>query len=399
MKKRVVIGLSGGVDSSVAAWLLKEEGYDVTGLFMKNWHDTTGLIQSECSWEDDIMFAEMVAKKLGIPFCTVDLSKPYREKIVDYMFAEYKKGRTPNPDVLCNREIKFSSFAIEAKKLGGEYVATGHYCQKEVIDSGQRKVYKLLAGKDKNKDQSYFLCQINQKQLEYALFPVGKLTKPEVRAIADRLGLATAQRKDSQGICFVGKVHLPTFLMQKLKAKKGAVVLIPSDFARIDRGNYYPDYFVSGKELELLSQPYMFAEGSGKIIGEHNGAHFFTIGQRKGINIGGFREPLFVIGNDTDRNLLYVGEGDSHPGLYRKGLFVRDDEIHWIRDDCEMAFNEMREYKVRIRYRQPLQKAKLFRREKGLYIIFQNHQRGITPGQFAAWYDGEELIGSGVINA
>ena len=398
MKKRVVIGLSGGVDSSVAAWLLKENGYDVTGLFMKNWHDTTGLLQSDCHWEDDIMFAELVARKLDIPFVSVDLSGPYRKKVVDYMFSEYEKGRTPNPDILCNREIKFDSFSDEARKLGGDFVATGHYCRKEIIESTDKKTYRLLCGKDDNKDQSYFLCQLSQEQLEYALFPVGNLTKPEVRAIADKLGLATAHRKDSQGICFVGKVHLPTFLQQKLKAKNGSVVEIPADFDHNLWGAGLPQDGIDENYLIAASEPHHFTAGSGRFIGEHNGAHFFTIGQRKGINIGGYKEPLFVIGNDITNNLIFVGEGQSHPGLYRKGLFIRSDEIHWIRRDLEMKENETREYDVRIRYRQPLQKAKLFRKKSGMYIIFHKLQRGIAPGQFAAWYGGEELMGSGVIN-
>jgi len=398
VKTKVVIGLSGGVDSSVAAWLLKESGYEVTGLFMKNWHDTTGLLQSECHWEDDIMFAEMVAKKLQIPFHSVDLSGPYRERVVDYMFSEYEKGRTPNPDVLCNREIKFDSFAEEAGKLGADFVATGHYCRKETLPAGDDTIYRLLAGKDENKDQSYFLCQLSQKQLSTALFPVGDLTKPEVRAIAGKLGLATANRKDSQGICFVGKVHLPTFLQQKLKAKNGPVVEVPFSF---DHQVWHPGYRdgnVDETELITASQPYDFSKSPGRIIGEHNGAHFYTMGQRKGINIGGFREPLFVIGADVEKNILYVGEGQSHPGLYRKGLKIREDEIHWVRKDLEMQPDEVRDYDVRIRYRQPLQKARLYRKANAIYIIFSKLQRSIAPGQFAAWYDGEELIGSGVID-
>lgn len=395
----MVIGLSGGVDSSVAAWLLKENGYDVTGLFMKNWNDTTGLLKSECHWEDDLMFAELVARKLDIPFFSVDLSVPYRKRVVDYMFSEYEKGRTPNPDVLCNREIKFDSFAVEAKKLGGDFVATGHYCRKEIIETADKKVYRLLCGIDENKDQSYFLCQLSQEQLGYSLFPVGNLTKPEVRAIADSLGLATARRKDSQGICFVGKVHLPTFLQQKLEAKKGSIVEIPADFAHKHWDPGYPGNHVDINYLISASEPHQYESGSGRVIGEHNGAHFFTIGQRKGINIGGYKEPLFVIGKNITTNLLFVGEGQSHEGLYRKGLFIRIDEIHWIRRDLEMKEGEAREYEVRIRYRQPLQKAKLFRENNGIYIIFYKLQRGIAPGQFAAWYDGEELLGSGVINS
>jgi tRNA-specific 2-thiouridylase len=396
--KKVVIGLSGGVDSSVAAWLLKEDGYDVTGLFMKNWHDTTGLLQSDCHWEDDLMFADMVARKLNIPFFSVDLSEPYSKRVVDYMFAEYEKGRTPNPDVLCNREIKFDSFAEEARKLGGDYVATGHYCRKEIIKSGEITIYRLLAGNDDNKDQSYFLCQLSQEQLAYSLFPAGHLTKPEVRRIADKLGLPTAHRKDSQGICFVGKVDLPTFLQQKLKAKRGSVIEIPGDFNHQFWHTGYPDKADNEEFLISASEPHKYDPDSGKTIGEHNGAHFFTIGQRKGINIGGYKEPLFVIGSDIANNLLYVGEGQSHPGLYRKGLFIRSDEIHWVRRDLEMSIDDIRDYEVRIRYRQPLQKAKLFRRKNGMYIIFHKLQRGIAPGQFAAWYDGEELLGSGVIN-
>jgi tRNA-specific 2-thiouridylase len=398
MKKRVVIGLSGGVDSSVAAWRLKEDGYDVTGLFMKNWHDTTGLLQSDCHWKDDIMFAEMVARKLDIPFYSVDLSEPYRKRVVDYMFSEYEKGRTPNPDVLCNREIKFDSFADEAHKLGGDFVATGHYCRKESVHSGDKTIYRLIAGKDENKDQSYFLCQLSQEQLEYGLFPVGALTKPEVRRIADNLGLPTAHRKDSQGICFVGKVHLPTFLQQKLAVKKGCIIEIPGDFIHRLWQPGLPETSTGEDELKSAAEPHRFNSGSGKIIGEHNGAHFFTIGQRKGINIGGYKEPLFVIGTNISDNLLFTGEGQSHPGLYRKGLFVRDNEIHWIRRDLEMKPDEVRDYEVRIRYRQPLQKARLFRKRNGMYIIFQKLQRGIAPGQFAAWYDGEELLGSGVID-
>lgn len=399
MKAKVVIGLSGGVDSSVAAWLLKKEGYNVTGLFMKNWHDTTGLLQSGCHWEDDLMFAEMVARKLDIPFKFVDLSGPYKDRVVEYMFSEYEKGRTPNPDILCNREIKFDSFAAEARKLGADFVATGHYCRKDSVQTGKEKIYRLLAGRDENKDQSYFLCQLSQEQLGYALFPVGSLTKPEVRGIADELGLATAHRKDSQGICFVGKVHLPTFLQQKLEARKGLIIEVPKDFPGMEWHPGLPPDDYDESKLISASEPHQFVQESGKAVGEHNGAHFFTIGQRKGINIGGYNDPLFVLGTDVKRNLLYVGEGQSHPGLYRKGLFIRNEDIHWIRTDLEMKKQETRDYEVRIRYRQPLQRAKLFRKESGIYIIFQKLQRGVAPGQFAAWYSGDELIGSGVIDS
>jgi tRNA-specific 2-thiouridylase len=398
VKKKVVIGLSGGVDSSVAAWVLKEQGYDVTALFMKNWHDSTGLLLSDCHSEDDIMFAAMVSKKIDIPFHQVDLSEPYRKRVVDYMFSEYEKGRTPNPDILCNREIKFDSFVNEAVKLGADYVATGHYCRKESIEVDGKTIYRLLAGKDSNKDQSYFLCQVNQQQLEKALFPIGEMTKPEVRNIAEKAGLATAQRKDSQGICFVGKVHLPTFLQQKLEAKKGIIIEITdTDLYPVSLCGL-PKNETSGDVLSSMAAPFPYDPSLGKNIGTHNGAHFFTIGQRKGMNVGGHKEALFVIGTDVEKNIIYVGEGQSHPGLFRKGLLVRNDEIHWIRPDLEMRTGECRDYMVRIRYRQLLQGARLFRRDEGIYIIFDNVQRGIAPGQFAAWYDNEEVIGSGVID-
>ena len=378
---------------------MKEQGHEVEGLFMRNWNDTTGLLQSDCHWEDDLMFAEMVARKIGIPFHFVDLSEPYRKRIIDYMFKEYEKGRTPNPDILCNREIKFDSFAEEAHKLGGDFVATGHYCRKDELNRQGKRIFRLLAGIDENKDQSYFLCQLSQYQLSQALFPIGSLTKPDVRKIAADLGLATAHRKDSQGICFVGKVHLPTFLQQKLEVKKGDIVEIKRRVEEVEEveggssGNLLTDDL-----LIKLTTPETYRPSEGAVIGTHNGAHFFTIGQRKGINIGGYEKPLFVIATDVERNILYVGEGQSHPGLYRKGLFIRKDEVHWIRPDLAMKEGDNREYLVRIRYRQPLQKAELLLRRDGMYIIFNKLQRGITPGQFAAWYDGDEVIGSGVIH-
>jgi tRNA-specific 2-thiouridylase len=398
VKKKVVIGLSGGVDSSVAAWVLKDQGYDVTGLFMKNWHDTTGLIQSECHWEDDLMFAEMVAKKIGIPFHQVDLSEPYRQRVVDYMFSEYEKGRTPNPDVLCNREIKFDSFAEEAWKLGGEYVATGHYCRKEEISSKGKIIYRLLSGADKNKDQSYFLCQLTQEQLGRALFPIGNMIKPEVRKIAAKLGLPTAERKDSQGICFVGKVHLPTFLQQKLETREGKIVEIKNTKQFPEFTDEIPDMNISDTMLSDLTRPYIYDPSEGEVIGTHTGAHYFTIGQRKGMNVGGHKEALFVIGTDIEKNIIYVGEGQEHPGLNRKGLFIRNDEVHWIREDKKMVPGESHDFMVRIRYRQPLQNARLYCRVNGIYIIFNKLQRGIAPGQFAAWHEGDEVIGSGVID-
>jgi tRNA-specific 2-thiouridylase len=398
MKNKVVVGLSGGVDSSVAAWLLKEQGYEVEGLFMINWHDSRGLLKAECPYDEDITFAEMVARKLKIRLRTVDLSEEYRSRVVDYMFREYAVGRTPNPDVLCNREIKFDSFVREALKHGADYVATGHYCRREVTETAGGQVNRLLAGLDRNKDQSYFLCQVSQRQLDNVLFPVGSLTKPDVRKIAIDLGLATADRKDSQGICFVGKVDLPVFLQQKLEAKKGRVINVAQDHPFRNWPDGLPGNDVLSGELAMMAAPHAMNPGDGVTAGVHNGAHFYTVGQRKGLNLGGYREPLFVLGTDTLNNLVYVGEGQLHEGLYRKGLFIRTQEIHWIRTDLAMAPGESRDYEVRIRYRQPLQHARVFARDEGYYIIFDRSQRGITPGQFAAWYDGEELLGSGAIH-
>lgn len=390
---RVVVGLSGGVDSSVAAYLLKMQGHEVIGLFMVNWHERVGALTSACTWEDDALIARMVAKKLDIPFHIVDLSEHYKKRVVDYMFAEYQAGRTPNPDVLCNREIKFDIFMDEALKFGADYVATGHYCRKTEFIAGNSRVYQLLAGKDPNKDQSYFLCQLNQDQLAKALFPIGDLLKPEVREIARREALPTAERKDSQGICFVGKVDLPTFLQQQLTAKIGNVIEIPDTFIQRKK-----NIELTEDNFRKLCFAYPLKPWHGKVIGEHQGAHFFTIGQRKGLNIGGYVEPLFVIGTDVHRNIVYVGEGQNHPGLYRCGLFIQDSDLHWIREDLCMNPGDIREYDIRIRYRQPLEKATIYRKLDGAWIIFENEQRGITSGQFAAWYNGDELIGSGVIS-
>ena len=388
---RVVVGLSGGVDSSVAAYLLKQQGHEVIGLFMRNWHDTTGTLEGDCPWYDDQVFAELVAKRLDIEFHYVDLSTEYRKRVVDYMFSEYEAGRTPNPDVLCNREIKFDVFLKEALKLGAEKVATGHYCRlDEWIDNEGAKHYKLLAGSDTNKDQSYFLCQLTQEQLSYAMFPIGDLLKPEVRRIAEEQKLATAKRKDSQGICFVGKVDLPVFLQQKLKAKEGNVHEILPHSPRFVRECAADDY-------KTLSEPYRLTVRDGKKIGTHQGAHFYTIGQRKGLGIGGRKESLFVIGTDVEQNVVFVGEGDNHPGLYRKVLSIRTEEVHWVDNIDAMTVGERRRYSVRIRYRQPLQQAELVMDSEGLYIIFDEAQRGITAGQFAACYDGDNLVGSGVI--
>ena len=386
---RVVVGLSGGVDSSVAAYLLKEQGHEVIGLFMRNWHDTTGTLEGDCPWHDDQVFAELVAKRLDIPFRFVDLSEEYKRRVVDYMFSEYEQGRTPNPDVLCNREIKFDVFLKEALKMGADYVATGHYCQKatEIVDG--REVYRLVAGADKNKDQSYFLCQLTQEQLRYALFPIGHMLKPEVRAIAAEQKLATAKRKDSQGICFVGKVDLPVFLQQQLAARQGNVhEILPS----------WRGYGLErGDDLATQSEPFRYTVRDGKKIGTHNGAHFYTIGQRKGLGIGGRKESLFVLATDVKENVIYVGEGDSHPGLYRSVLRIKPEEVHWVDPTQRMTEGERRRYDVRIRYRQALQGAELVAQADGLYLLFDEPQRGVAAGQFAAWYDGEVLVGSGVI--
>ena len=388
--KRVVVGLSGGVDSSVAAYLLKEQGYDVIGMFMKNWHDDSVTISKECPWLDDSNDAMIVAQQLGIPFQAIDLSQEYKERIVDYMFAEYQRGRTPNPDVLCNREIKFDIFLKAALKLGADYIATGHYARKAESQILGRKVYRLLAGLDPNKDQSYFLCQLTQEQLSKALFPVGELLKPDVRALARKAGLTTAEKKDSQGLCFIGKVHLPDFLQQRLEAKKGKVVEIPAD-ATVFQNGYTND------DLAHITQSYALAPELGEVVGDHNGAHFYTIGQRRGLNLGGFEKPLFVIGTNTDTNIIYAGMGEDHPGLYRQGLFIPPHDEHWVREDLSLQTFESRKYTARIRYRQPLEPCILHKREEGLYVVFDKPQRGVASGQFAAWYEGDELMGSGVI--
>lgn len=387
---RVVVGLSGGVDSSVAAYLLKEQGYDVIGIFMKNWHDESVVINNECPWVEDSNDALIVAEKLRIPFRVLDLSKEYKQRIVDYMFAEYQAGRTPNPDVLCNREIKFDVFLKAALQLGAEFVATGHYAQKDTLTKNGKTIYRLLAGKDPNKDQSYFLCQLTQEQLAKALFPVGNLLKSEVRAIAKKADLITAEKKDSQGLCFVGKVRLPEFLQQKLAPKKGKVIEIDANSPIFQKNG-------QTENLHALTEPYHFQQSDGKVIGEHIGAHFFTIGQRKGLNIGGKAKPLFVIATDVTENIVYVGQGHDHPALHRKGLRVHNHQVHWVREDLRMQIGETRNYLARIRYRQPLCKATLCQKSDFLYVIFDKPQEAITPGQFVVWYEDNELIGSGVI--
>ena len=459
-KIKVCVGLSGGVDSSVAALLLKQQGYDVFALFMQNWHDASATLHGDCEWEEDRFVAELVARKIGIPFYFVDLSKEYRQRVVDYMFDEYEKGRTPNPDVLCNREIKFDAFLKCARKLGADYVATGHYCRKEVTEGPEGPIFRILAGTDMNKDQSYFLCQLTQEQLSQAMFPIGDIVKPEVRRLAHEADLPSADKKDSQGICFVGKVDLPTFLQQKLKPCEGDIVeifdayyseneqyafikdtlmsILTEDVSQV---KMITDYVSEDKALPatVVECPYSMERISslsddillrlsepvrydlkfetetyrsgrkhvkktrykdnpyGKIIGRHDGAQFYTIGQRKGLNIGGHKDSVFVIETDIPNNIIYVGEGHTHKGLSRSCLRISPDEIHWIRPDLRMKEGEIRRYRVRIRYRQPLQDATVIMRSNGLYILFDSPQIGITPGQFAVWYDGDEMLGSGVI--
>lgn len=386
---RVVVGLSGGVDSSVAAHLLLEQGHEVIGMFMRNWHDESVIIDDECPWIEDSNDALLVAEKLGIPFQVIDLSEQYKERIVDYMFAEYKAGRTPNPDVLCNREIKFDVFLEAAMELGADFVATGHYCRKETIERDGKTIHRLLAGKDPGKDQSYFLCQVSQQQLAKSLFPIGELLKSEVREIAKREGLATAEKKDSQGLCFIGKVRLPDFLQQQLAPKTGEVIEIPNDLEQ---------YSAVTTDIPDIAAPFTYSPSDGTNLGQHQGAHYYTIGQRKGLGIGGTKLPLFIIGTDVTSNTIYVGQGEQHPGLWRKALFIKKDEIHWVRPDLELSPGERKEFLCRIRYRQTLHQATLVREENGLFILFDQPMKSITPGQFAAWYEGEELVGSGVIS-
>lgn len=394
--KRVVVGLSGGVDSSVAAYLLQEQGYEVIGLFMKNWHDDSVTISNECPWLEDSNDALLVAEKLGIPFQTVDLSEQYKEKIVDYMFNEYEKGRTPNPDVLCNREIKFDVFMKIALSLGADYVATGHYCRKGEIDVNGIPTFQLLAGVDGNKDQSYFLCQLSQEQLAKSLFPIGELTKPEVREIAAKLDLITAEKKDSQGLCFIGKVRLPEFLQQQLQPKEGVIYEVEASSELYNQPK--PEFSNLEEALQFESKSIEYVPTDGKVVGKHQGAHYFTTGQRKGLNVGGTKEALFIISTNVKTNEIYTGQGHQHPGLFKKVLRVDPTEIHWIREDLRLKNGETMEVMARIRYRQELQNATLYQFESGLYVAFKEPQSAITEGQFVAWNIDDELVGSGVIS-
>ena len=394
--KRVVVGLSGGVDSSVAAYLLQQQGYEVIGLFMKNWHDDSVTISDECPWLEDSNDALLVAEKLDIPFKTVDLSKQYQEKIVDYMFSEYEKGRTPNPDVLCNREIKFDVFMKIALSLGADYVATGHYCRKGEVEVNGKPIYQLLAGVDGNKDQSYFLCQLSQEQLAKSLFPIGELTKPEVRELASKMDLVTADKKDSQGLCFIGKVRLPEFLQQKLQPKEGLIFEVDAN----EEIYAAKQYNQNSQEENLIAEstPIAYNPTMGKVVGKHQGAHYYTIGQRKGLNVGGTKEALFVIATDVETNTIYTGQGNRHPGLFRKALFITQSEVHWIRQDLALTNGQTLRVMARIRYRQELQAATLYQYNQGMYVSFDEPQSAITQGQFVAWYLEDELVGSGVIS-
>ena len=385
------------MDSSVAAYLLKQQGHEVIGLFMRNWNDASVTLEDECPWVEDSNDALLVAQKLGIPFQVIDMSELYKERIVDYMFSEYEKGRTPNPDILCNREVKFDVFLQTALSLGADKVATGHYARvSSFVDERGEEIYQLLAGKDNNKDQSYFLCQLNQNQLSKALFPIGELTKPEVREIAREIGLVTADKKDSQGLCFIGKVSLPTFLQQQLIPKEGKIVEIFSDYKEFHKGMLI--FETKLDELKYLSKKIKYQKEDGKVIGKHQGAQFFTIGQSKGLGIGGHKESCFIIDRDMENNILFVGEGKNFPGLYRKALKINNDEVHWVREDLRLKKGESMNVKARIRYRQPLEDAVLYQYEEGFFIEFENPQSAIAEGQFAAWYQGEELLGSGVIS-
>ena len=394
--KKVIVGLSGGVDSSVSALLLKEQGYEVIGLFMKNWHDESLTISNDCPWLEDSNDAMLVANKLNIPFQTIDLSKEYQSRIINYMFDEYKMGKTPNPDILCNREIKFDIFLKLALNLGADYVATGHYCQVESFNKNNKKIFRLLSGEDHLKDQSYFLCQLTQKQLSKVIFPIGKLTKKEVREIAKKNNLITAEKKDSQGLCFVGKVKLPDFLKQKLTPKKGKVIKVDNNFISYNKEE--SDFESNKSYLEFLCSPKNFSETDGEFIGNHNGAFFYTVGQRKGLDIGGFKDPLFVLKKDIDKNILYVGMGSDHPALFKKALFISKKDIHWVRNDLTIESNQSMEVYFRVRYRQPLEKGKIFMYSNGLFILFDRPISSIASGQFASWYIENELIGSGVIS-
>lgn len=393
---KIVVGLSGGVDSSVAAYLLQKQGHEVVALFMRNWNDASVTLEDECPWIEDSNDALMVAQKLGIPYQVIDMSELYKEKIVDYMFDEYKKGRTPNPDVLCNREVKFDVFMKTALSLGAEKVATGHYAQvNSTFDENGKEIFHLLAGADNNKDQSYFLCQLNQDQLSKSLFPIGELTKPEVREIAREMGLVTADKKDSQGLCFIGKVSLPTFLQQQLEPKEGEIVEIFKDFTGFQQET--PEFSSKLEELQFLSQKINYEKSDGKVIGKHQGAHYFTVGQSKGLGIGGHKESCFLISRDIEKNIVYVGEGRNFLGLFRSALKIENSEVHWVREDLRLQNGESMKVQARIRYRQTLEEATLYQFEEGLFIEFVNPQSAIAEGQFAAWYDGEELLGSGVI--
>ena len=351
--KRVFVAMSGGVDSSVAAALLKEQGYDVTGVFMKNWSDSRFFKdKTMCPWAQDQEDARKAAAVLGIPFYTFDFEKEYRKQVVDYMVAGYRSGITPNPDVMCNREIKFGLFLEKALAMGADYIATGHYARVR-----ESKIFELLAGADPNKDQSYFLWTLTQEQLTRTLFPIGGYTKPEVREMARKFGLPNAEKKDSQGLCFMGDVDVFEFLKSEIPAHKGKIITT-----------------------------------KGKEIGEHEGVEFYTIGQRHGIGSPGGGIIYYVVGKDAENNILYVGEGEQDEKLYKNELVVSDS--HWISGEEP---NLPLRCQARIRYRQPLQSCEIKCIENQKHVSFDSPQRAITPGQSIVFYDGDVVLGGGVI--
>ncbi|ODP26733.1 tRNA-specific 2-thiouridylase MnmA [Paenibacillus nuruki] len=355
---RVVVGMSGGVDSSVTALLLKQQGYDVIGIFMKNWDDTDEF--GHCTAEEDSEDVRRVCEQIGIPYYTVNFEKEYFDKVFTYFLDEYKRGRTPNPDVMCNREIKFGEFLNKAMDLGADYVATGHYARVVEKDG----VFQLLRGIDNGKDQTYFLNALNQKQLSKTMFPIGHLPKPEVRRIAEEAGLYTAKKKDSTGVCFIGERNFREFLSGYLPAK-------------------------SGKMIDIAT---------GEVKGDHDGLMYYTLGQRQGLGIGGSGNgnPWFVADKDLDQNILYVVQGDQHPSLYSTGLVA--SVMNWI-DGSEHAVGSTLHCVAKFRYRQPDQGVTLtWQADGNVHVQFDEPQKAITPGQAVVFYDGELCLGGGTID-
>lgn len=352
---KVIVGMSGGVDSSVTALLLKEQGYNVMGVFMKNWDEEDE--DGNCTATEDYEDVVIVCNQIGIPYYSVNFTKEYWDRVFTYFLDEYKRGRTPNPDVMCNKEIKFKAFLDYALKAGADYIATGHYAQVDYID----EEYKLIKGVDQGKDQTYFLCMLGQKELSKTMFPIGNINKKEVREIAIRAGLETAKKKDSTGICFIGERNFNEFLSNYLPAKQG--------------------------EIRTLN---------GKVIGKHDGLMYYTLGQRKGLGIGGIGtgEPWFVADKDLEKNILYVAQGENHPALYAYGL--KATEIHWV---SEKAKPKTFKCNAKFRYRQKDQEVTVIVDEdNNCTVIFDEPQKAITPGQAVVFYDGEVCLGGGIID-